>query len=74
MMAARQKKQYRVVSVGDTFHLAGWLWTVTEVAPNGRTYWAETPLPDKAPLRREFSAEVAQPYYGEPDPEDNDDW
>jgi len=66
-------KRYRDVSVGDTFNLAGWIWTVVEVAPNGRKFWADTPLEGRTPLHREFSAEIGEAYYGEPDPEEREE-
>jgi hypothetical protein len=66
-MTARTKKRYREVVTGETFNQAGFFWTVVEVTPNGRKFWAETPLEGRAPMRREFSAEIGAMYYGEPD-------
>lgn len=72
---AKKAKTYRAVAVGETFPMAGWRWTVVEVAPDGKTFQAETPRSkyDPTPMRREFSAEEGEPYYGEPDRDDEED-
>lgn len=67
-------KRYAEVQIGESFQWAGWTMTIVEIAPNGRKYWAETPIPGRErPMRREFSAEIGEMYYGEPDPEPKGD-
>ena len=63
-------KRYREVQIGETFSLAGFRWTVIEIL-SPKSYLAETPLPGRSPMVREFSSEIGEMYFGDPDPEDD---
>jgi hypothetical protein len=76
-------KKYQVVTVGDTFDLSGWLWTVVRVSASGKTYWAQVTAlstndgtpgePVTFERTDKFTAEAPEIWWGEPDQDDEEE-